>query len=168
MRSLETGLSGLDEQDAPTADDKDSRKAALKGWISADSDRILRIAEAMRCGLSIKEIQATTHWDNWFLEQIAEIVSAESHIRRHGLPNDKLTLHRLKSMGFGDARLAMLSGKTEGDVTALRTKLGVTPVYKRIDTCAAELILTQPIFIPASRIQLEQPVRRLQLQLRKW
>ena len=139
LRSLETGLSGLDEQDAPKADDKDSRKAMLKGWIAGQSpNRILRIAEAMRCGLSVEEIQATTHWDKWFLEQIAGIVAAESHIRRHGLPDDKFTLHRLKSMGFGDARLAMLSGKIAQDVTALRTKLGITPVYKRIDTCAAE------------------------------
>ena len=141
LRSLETGLSGLDEQDAPTTDDEDSRKAALKGWISGQSpDRILRIAEAMRRGLDIKEIQATTHWDKWFLEQIAGIVAAESHIRQHGLPDDKVTLHRLKSMGFGDARLAMLSGKTEGDVNALRMELGITPVYKRIDTCAAEFV----------------------------
>ena len=139
LRSLETGLSGLDEQDAPTADDEDSRKAALKGWISGQTpDRILRIAEAMRHGLSVREIQAITHWDKWFLEQISGIVAAEAHIRHHGLPDDEPTLHRLKSMGFGDARLAMLSGRTEQDVTALRTALGISPVYKRIDTCAAE------------------------------
>ena len=139
LRSLETGLSGLDEQDAPTADDEDNRKAALKGWISGQTpDRILRIAEAMRCGLSVAEIQASTHWDKWFLEQIAEIVAAEAHILRQGLPDDKPTLHRLKSMGFGDARLANLSGSKEQDVTSLRITLGITPVYKRIDTCAAE------------------------------
>ena len=139
LRSLETGLSGLDEQDAPTADDEDNRKAALKGWISGQTpDRILRIAEAMRCGLSVAEIQASTHWDKWFLEQIAGIVAAEAHIRRQGLPDDKPTLHRLKSMGFGDARLAKLSGSKEQDVTSLRITLGITPVYKRIDTCAAE------------------------------
>ena len=139
LRSLETGLSGLDEQDAPTADDEDNRKAALKGWISGQTpDRILRIAEAMRCGLSVAEIQASTHWDKWFLEQIAEIVAAEAHILRQGLPDDKPTLHRLKSMGFGDARLAKLSGSKEQDVTSLRITLGITPVYKRIDTCAAE------------------------------
>ena len=139
LRSLETGLCGLDEQDAPTADDENTRKAALKGWISGQNpDRILRIAEAMRCGLSVAEIQTTTHWDKWFLEQIAGIVAAEAFIRREGLPDDKLTLHQLKSMGFGDARLAILSGRTEQDVTALRTTLGITPVYKRIDTCAAE------------------------------
>jgi carbamoyl-phosphate synthase large subunit len=92
----------------------------------------------MRCGLTIEEIQVTTHWDRWFLEQIAGVVAAEAHISQHGLPDDKSTLHRLKSMGFGDARLAMLTGKTEQDISALRTELGITPVYKRIDTCAAE------------------------------
>ena len=139
LRALETGLSGLDEQDAPKADDEDSSKAALKGWISGQTpDRILRIAEAMRCGLSVAEIQASTHWDKWFLEQIAGIVAAEAHIRLQGLPDDKPTLHRLKSMGFGDARLANLSGRTEQDVTSLRITLGINPVYKRIDTCAAE------------------------------
>ena len=62
----------------------------------------------------------------------------EAYIHHYGLPDDKPTLHRLKSMGFGDARLAMLVGKTAQDITALRTQLGITPVYKRIDTCAAE------------------------------
>ena len=139
LRSLETGLSGLDEQEAPTADDEENRKAALKSWISYQTpDRILRIAEAMRCGLAIEEIQATTHWDRWFLEQIAGIVAAEAYIRRHGLPDDRTSLHRLKGMGFGDARLAMLAGRTAQDVTAIRKELGITPVYKRIDTCAAE------------------------------
>ena len=139
LRSLDIGLSGLDEQKAPTTDDEESRKSALKGWISGQTpDRILRIAEAMRCGLSIEEIHTTTQWDRWFLEQIAGIIAAEAYIHHYGLPDDKPTLHRLKSMGFGDARLAMLVGKTAQDITALRTQLGITPVYKRIDTCAAE------------------------------
>ena len=161
LRSLETGLCGLDEQDAPTADDENTRKAALKGWISGQNpDRILRIAEAMRCGLSVAEIQTTTHWDKWFLEQIAGIVAAEAFIRREGLPDDKLTLHQLKSMGFGDARLAILSGRTEQDVTALRTALGITPVYKRIDTCAAEFASDTAYLYSSFETQPAQSVRR--------
>ena len=139
LRSLETGLSGLDEQEAPQGDDEEASKAALKSWISGQTpDRILRIAESMRRGLSIEEVQATTHWDIWFLEQIAGIVAAEAYVAGQGLPTDKATLHRLKAMGFSDARLATLSGKSQDEVTDIRTGMGITPVYKRIDTCAAE------------------------------
>ena len=139
LRSLETGLSGLDEQEAPQGDDPDANKAALKSWISGQTpDRILRIAESMRRGLSIEEVQATTHWDIWFLEQIAGIVAAEAYVAGQGLPTDKATLHRLKAMGFSDARLATLSGKSQDEVADIRTGMGITPVYKRIDTCAAE------------------------------
>ena len=139
LRSLETGLSGLDEQEAPKGDDPDANKAALKSWISGQTpDRILRIAESMRRGLSIEEVQATTHWDIWFLEQIAGIVAAEAYVAGQGLPTDKATLHRLKAMGFSDARLATLSGKSQDEVADIRTGMGITPVYKRIDTCAAE------------------------------
>jgi len=139
LRSLETGLTGLDPQDAPSADDESGQKAALKSWISGQTpDRILRIAEAMRRGLSIDEVHTTTHWDKWFLEQIAGIISAEAYVAEAGLPSDKAALHRLKSMGFSDARLAVLSGKRPAEVADIRTGLGITPVYKRIDTCAAE------------------------------
>ena len=139
LRSLETGLSGLDEQEAPQGDDSEANKAVLKSWISGQTpDRILRIAEAMRRGLSLEEIKATTHWDIWFLEQIAGIVAAEAFVARQGLPTDKPALHRLKAMGFSDARLAKLSGKRQDEVTDIRTGMGITPVYKRIDTCAAE------------------------------
>ena len=139
LRSLETGLSGLDEQEAPQGDDTEANKAVLKSWISGQTpDRILRIAESMRRGLSLEEIKATTHWDIWFLEQIAGIVAAEAFVARQGLPTDKPALHRLKAMGFSDARLAKLSGKRQDEVTDIRTGMGITPVYKRIDTCAAE------------------------------
>ena len=139
LRSLETGLSGLDEQEAPQGDDEEASKAALKSWISGQTpDRILRIAEAMRRGLSVEEIHTTTHWDIWFLEQIAGIVAAEAYVAGQGLPTDKAALHRLKAMGFSDARLAELSGKSQDEVADIRTGMGITPVYKRIDTCAAE------------------------------
>ncbi|HCD64632.1 MAG TPA: carbamoyl phosphate synthase large subunit, partial [Alphaproteobacteria bacterium] len=139
LRSLETGLSGLDEQEAPQGDDEEASKAALKSWISGQTpDRILRIAEAMRRGLSVEEIHTTTHWDIWFLDQIAGIVAAEAYVAGQGLPTDKAALHRLKAMGFSDARLAKLSGKSQDEVADIRTGMGITPVYKRIDTCAAE------------------------------
>ena len=123
----------------PQGDDEEASKAALKSWISGQTpDRILRIAEAMRRGLSVEEIHTTTHWDIWFLEQIAGIVAAEAYVAGQGLPTDKAALHRLKAMGFSDARLAKLSGKSQDEVADIRTGMGITPVYKRIDTCAAE------------------------------
>ncbi|MGO4833951.1 carbamoyl-phosphate synthase large subunit, partial [Rhizobiaceae sp. 2RAB30] len=76
--------------------------------------------------------------DPWFLEQIAGIIGMEARIREHGLPQDAVNLRMLKAMGFSDARLASLTGKDAEDVSKLRSKLDVHPVYKRIDTCAAE------------------------------
>ncbi|MGB0810586.1 MAG: ATP-grasp domain-containing protein, partial [Candidatus Puniceispirillaceae bacterium] len=86
----------------------------------------------------MEEIHTTTHWDIWFLDQIAGIVAAEAYVAGQGLPTDKAALHRLKAMGFSDARLAKLSGKSQDEVADIRTGMGITPVYKRIDTCAAE------------------------------
>ena len=138
LRSLETGLNGLSEIPFPNGEeniDKDS----LKGWISGQTpDRILRIAQSMRLGLTIEEVHATTHWDRWFLSHIADIVATENHLRQAGLPEDKNQFHAVKSMGFSDDRLAQLTGQNADDVTAQRLQLGITPHYKRIDTCAAE------------------------------
>src|SRR6185436_12342971 len=77
-------------------------------------------------------------YDPWFVGEIAEIVRTEAEIKRSGLPRDASGMRRLKAMGFSDARLATLTGKQESDVARLRAKLSVHPVYKRIDTCAAE------------------------------
>ena len=138
LRSLETGLNGLSPIPAPDAEDGDLINT-LKGWISGQTpDRILRIAQAMRLGMSVEEIHQTTFWDKWFLNQIAEIISAEAYLNDRGLPADAATLHKIKSLGFSDNRIAELCNLTEAEVSSARLALGITPIYKRIDTCAAE------------------------------
>ena len=96
------------------------------------------IAQAYRHGLTTPEIHAACRYDGWFLERIREIVEVEERVRQGGLPGDPTGLLRLKEMGFSDARLARLAGIGEDEATALRYRLGIHPVYKRIDTCAAE------------------------------
>ena len=137
LRSMETGLTGLDEVEIPGAigDLKDAVKAAL-GMPRAD--RILVIAQAFRLGMSVEVIHAACSYDPWFLRQIQGIVEAEAEVIAKGLPTDKPGLLRLKQMGFSDQRLAKLAGIAAADVFALRHKIGVRPVYKLIDTCAAE------------------------------
>jgi carbamoyl-phosphate synthase large subunit len=95
-------------------------------------------AQALRLGVEEKELSRITGYDPWFVGEIAEIIRAEAVVKRSGLPRDAAGLRRLKAMGFSDARLATLTGKAESDVARARAKLGVHPVYKRIDTCAAE------------------------------
>jgi len=138
LRSLETGLNGLSPIPAPEAEGEDLINT-LKGWISGQTpDRILRIAQAMRMGMSVEEIHQTTYWDKWFLNQIADIISAEAYLHETGLPDDKDTLHKIKALGFSDSRIAELCNRTEAEISAARLQLGITPIYKRIDTCAAE------------------------------
>ena len=138
LRSLETGLNGLSPIPAPDAENDDLSNV-LKGWISGQTpDRILRIAQAMRLGMSVEEIHQTTFWDKWFLNQMAEIISAEAYLNDTGLPADAATLHKIKSLGFSDNRIAELVNLPEAEVSSARLALGITPIYKRIDTCAAE------------------------------
>ncbi|HEY7749899.1 MAG TPA: carbamoyl-phosphate synthase large subunit [Aestuariivirgaceae bacterium] len=138
LRSLETGLTGLNEVLIPglgEGDDKNAIRAALG---SPTPDRILKVAQAVRLGASRETINAACKYDPWFIDQIAAIVDMEQRIRQAGLPGDAANLSRLKAMGFCDARLAELAGLSEDKVATLRHKLGLRPVYKRIDTCAAE------------------------------
>src|SRR5580698_8115931 len=138
LRSLETGLTGLDDVVIPglgQGDDKNAIRAALG---TPTQDRILAVAQAVRLGMSDADIHTACRIDRWFLEQIRGIVETEAEIKAKGLPTTATTLRRLKSMGFSDARLAVLAKRHEADVTAERRALGVRPVFKRIDTCAAE------------------------------
>jgi carbamoyl-phosphate synthase large subunit len=138
LRSLETGLTGLDDVVIPglgQGDDKNAIRAALG---TPTQDRILAVAQAVRLGMSDADIHTACRVDPWFLEQIRGIVETEAEIKAKGLPTTAATLRRLKSMGFSDARLAVLAKRHEADVTAERRALGVRPVFKRIDTCAAE------------------------------
>ena len=135
LRSLETGLSGLDEIEAPGDGTPDAYRAALS---SPRPDRLLMAAQALRAGLSVEDIHAACKFDPWYLRQMQGIIAAEDEVRKNGLPREALALRRLKALGFADKRLAELVGQKETAVAALRGRLGVAPVYKRIDTSAGE------------------------------
>ena len=138
LRSLETGLSGLDEIEIEgygKGDDMNVLRAALG---TPTPDRLLVVGQALRFGLGPEEIHEACKIDPWFIARIAEIVALENKVREFGLPNDAENLRMLKFAGFSDARLATLAKREESDVRAARHALGVRPVYKRIDTCAAE------------------------------
>ncbi len=138
LRGLETGLTGLNEvgiEGLGKGDDKNAVRAALG---RPTPDRLLKVAQALRLGASPQQVHESCKFDPWFIAEIREIVETEEKVRRHGLPKDAQNLRRLKAMGFSDARLAELTGQTEQHVTEFRHKLGIRPVFKRIDTCAAE------------------------------
>ena len=96
------------------------------------------IAEALRRGVTIEAVHRACAVDPWFLREIEVIVRAEAEVRANGLPGDAHALRRLKALGFGDRRLATLADTDEAAIAAKRAELGVHPVFKRIDTCAAE------------------------------
>ncbi|HKY82094.1 MAG TPA: carbamoyl-phosphate synthase large subunit [Sphingobium sp.] len=170
LRGLETGLCGFDNVAHLEGAPKDDIVAALA---QPTPDRLLIAAQALREGLSVAEINVIAKFDPWFLERIKEIIDAEAEILENGLPQDADGMRRLKAMGFADKRLAWLAlksanlrgmergiargsgliheavkamtgGVTEDEVRALRHKLGVRPVFKRIDTCAAEFEAKTP------------------------
>ncbi|HEX7857053.1 MAG TPA: carbamoyl-phosphate synthase large subunit [Sphingobium sp.] len=171
LRGLETGLSGFNQVDHLVGAPKDDIVAALA---QPTPDRLLVAAQALREGLTVEEINGIAKFDPWFLERIKEIVEAEGEVLKNGLPQDADGMRRLKSMGFSDKRLAWLAlqsanlrpgmdiairggsglireavvamtgGVTEDEVRALRHRLDVRPVFKRIDTCAAEFEAKTP------------------------
>ena len=171
LRGLETGLDGFNRVVELEGASRDIITAALS---KATPDRILQIAQAFREGFTVEEVHAITHYDPWFLRHIDEIIAEEKVISEDGLPNDAAGLRRLKAMGFSDRRLATLAvrsvhvagglGETqarrsgllhdamramagatsEAEVRELREKLGVLPVFKRIDSCAAEFEAITP------------------------
>lgn len=140
LRSLETGLSGLD--DLPMADD--SREAHIAALATPKPDRVLNVAQAFRAGLTVEEIHEACRFEPWFLREIEKIVRAEEQVRADGLPRDAAGFRRLKAMGFSDKRLGALVGMSEAEVMNLRLGLNVLPVFKRIDTCAAEFASDTP------------------------
>ncbi|MBL0767220.1 carbamoyl-phosphate synthase large subunit [Sphingopyxis sp. DHUNG17] len=171
LRGLETGLSGFNFVDRLKGASHEQLRNELA---RRTPDRLLIAAQAIREGLPLEEINRVAGYDMWFLQRIEEIVAAESDVCRNGLPRDAAGLRKLKAMGFSDKRLAYLAlqsanlqpgtrrstargtgliheavkamtgGVTEKEVRALRHKLGVRPVFKTIDTCAAEFAAQTP------------------------
>ncbi|WP_411817877.1 carbamoyl-phosphate synthase large subunit [Hyphococcus sp. DH-69] len=149
LRSLETGLCGLDPIEIPglgAGDDINAFRAALA---APTPDRLRVTAQALRHELPIEQVRSITQYDPWFLEQIAEIVAAEKQVEREGLPSDPERLRALKAMGFSDKRLAQLCESNEKLVRQFRRERKVQPVYKRIDTCAAEFAAKTPYMYSA-------------------
>ncbi len=141
LASMETGLTGFDEVEIEGAPEK---SAIIKAISVQSPDRMRTIAQAMRHGLTDDEINHITSFDPWFLARIREIVDAEETVKSAGLPSDERAMRALKMMGFSDARLAKLTGLSETQVRSARLSSGVTAVFKRIDTCAAEFEAQTP------------------------
>ena len=142
LRSLETGLTGLNEQliDATT----DQLHAALK---TPTPDRLLHIADALRAGMSEEEICTLSGFNPWFVARLKNIVDMEAKIKEFGLPDDPDNIDNfraIKKLGLSDRRLAELTGRSEMDVRQARHKLNLRPHFRRIDTCAAEFAAQTP------------------------
>jgi carbamoyl-phosphate synthase large subunit len=144
LRSLETGLTGLDEIEivgfdlAKSVDDNDNKNAIRAALGTPMPDRLLKVAQAMRLGASDELIHNACRIDPWFLAELRGIVDAEKEISAKGLPITAAPFRQLKACGFSDARLAKLTKLGVAEVTERRRALAVRPVFKRIDTCAAE------------------------------
>jgi carbamoyl-phosphate synthase large subunit len=150
MRSLEIGSYGFESKLFATPEDyrcalSDRQMSLLQGKLRVPgSDRLWYLADAFRAGLTLEEIQRLTHIDPWFLHNIRQIVEMEEKLREArqllaGQSESLLdTLREAKRYGFSDKRLAYLWDSSEGEVRDLRWKLGIRPVYKRVDTCGAE------------------------------
>ena len=144
LRSLETDLVGLDPIDLGLSDPEEI-SSALKSRLSIQApDRILVIAQAFRAGFSVEKVQQYTQFDPWFLRQIETLIKAENWLSETGLPDNPDAWRAIKFEGFSDVRIAQLTGETEAAVRKARHKAGVRPVYKRVDTCAAEFAAKTP------------------------
>ncbi|BCX82958.1 carbamoyl-phosphate synthase large subunit [Methylomarinovum caldicuralii] len=137
LRGLEIGVDGLTEKVDPQADD--TRDRLVRELRSPGPDRLWYVADAFRFGMSPEEIHEHSRIDPWFLAQIGEIVAAEQSLRKRTLATLRPEeLRAFKRMGFADSRLAALLDSSELEVRTARHKHGIRPVYKRIDSCAAE------------------------------
>jgi carbamoyl-phosphate synthase large subunit len=138
LRGLETGKCGLDPSglDISTHEGLAELRRELR---EPDPERIFHVADAFRAGMSVEDVHGLSFIDPWFLDQIEELVQMEGEVARDGLAAlDAARLRELKRKGFSDARLATLAGTDENALRVLRHALGVRPVYKRVDSCAAE------------------------------
>jgi len=138
LRSLETGRDGLNE--ILEGDEEEMRLATLRRELrEAGAERILYVADAFREGMPFEQVHELSRIDPWFLAQIEDLVQTEQELRGCALQSlQKERLYQLKRKGFSDSRLAEVLGETESRVREYRHQLGIRPVYKRVDTCAAE------------------------------
>ncbi len=142
LRGLETGVTGLNEiaGEVATGAERDALRQELR---MPGADRIRYVADAMRKGFSFEDVARVTGIDPWFLAQIADLLEWESTLRAGGLEGlDESLMRTVKRKGFSDARIAELLGCAENAVRQRRLDLGIRPVFKRVDTCAAEFSTT--------------------------
>jgi len=137
LRGLEIGRSGFDPMVDPV--DKNARETILSEIRQPKADRLWYVADAFRLGMTQDEVFEATKIDRWFLVQIEDLIVEEKLVQEQGLPAlDYARLRTLKRKGFADQRLADLLQVSEVTIRELRHELGLRPVYKRVDTCAAE------------------------------
>ncbi|WP_031372729.1 carbamoyl-phosphate synthase large subunit [Lysobacter antibioticus] len=138
LRGLETGKVGLDPTGLDLSSEADLTKLRRE-LKEPGPERMFHIGDAFRAGMSVEDVHALSFVDPWFLDQIEELIASEREIAEGGLGAlDKTRMRAIKRMGFSDARIAQLTGTDETAVRTLRRAIGVRPVYKRVDSCAAE------------------------------
>jgi carbamoyl-phosphate synthase large subunit len=160
LRSLEIGLTGLDEveiADASRADGSVDEERVCEALGQRSPNNLLLIAQALRLGVSVEAIHQASRVDRWFLRQIADLVAMEKDVRARGLPGDRNALAELKRAGFSDARLAELAGMAPAVVRAQREEYAIHPVFKRVDTCAAEFQAFAPYLYSTYEYEFDDP-----------
>ena len=137
MRGLEVGSDGFEEKvDLNTTDGRETLTQELN---VPGAERLWYIGDAFRAGMTVDDVHRNTHVDPWYLVQIEDLIREENALRSAGTADiDRDTMFRLKRKGFSDARLAKLLGISEASLRNLRHEMEIRPVYKRVDTCAAE------------------------------
>ncbi|MGK2923578.1 MAG: carbamoyl-phosphate synthase large subunit, partial [Methyloceanibacter sp.] len=138
LRSMETGLAGLDDFQFVGLGQGDDKNVIREALGTPSPDRLLKVAQALRLGFSHEQIYDSCRIDPWFIRQIQDIIDAELRVQQHGLPTTASQFRALKRQGFSDERLATLAKFEPAEVAKRRSDLDVHPVFKRIDTCAAE------------------------------
>ncbi|KRA20831.1 carbamoyl-phosphate synthase large subunit [Lysobacter sp. Root604] len=161
LRGLETGKVGLDPTGLDLSSDTDMAKLRRE-LKEPGPERMFHIGDAFRAGMSVEDVHALSFVDPWFLDQIEELIAAERKLAEAGLASlDKARMRALKRMGFSDARIAQLTGTDETAVRTLRRAFGVRPVYKRVDSCAAEFATTTAYMYSTYEDECEaQPTNR--------
>jgi len=160
MRSLEIGRYGLgfDGKDEEDTDGNDPSLSEIEKHLAIpNSRRIFFLRHALLKGMSIEAIYRVTGIDPWFLHHFGQIIDMAGRIRNRDSKPDPELLKRAKSWGFSDIQLAHLTGSTEDDITAYRKSLGIRPVYKLVDTCAAEFKAATPYYY--STYEMEDEAR---------
>ncbi|KRC38049.1 MULTISPECIES: carbamoyl-phosphate synthase large subunit [unclassified Lysobacter] len=161
LRGLETGKVGLDPTGLDLSSEVDMAKLRRE-LKEPGPERMFHIGDAFRAGMSVEDVHALSFVAPWFLDQIEELIAAERSVAEAGLAAlDKARMRALKRMGFSDARLAQLTGTDETAVRTLRRAFGVRPVYKRVDSCAAEFATTTAYMYSTYEDECEaQPTNR--------